>query len=84
MEPESEVPDEGEDEPGAQAADEQNHQVLQEAQLGNSSNRVSKKMIVLQRIIINIYVAIFLNNPFPVRGQHSSALDSEILVSADL
>ena len=74
MEPEGEVPDEGEDEPGDQAADEQNHQVLQEAPLGNNTDRVGKEMTVLHRIL-NIYVAIFLNNSFLVCGHHSSTLD---------
>ena len=74
MEPEGEEPDEGEDEPGDQAADEQNHQVLQEAPLGNRTNGVSEKITVLQRIL-NIHMAIFLNNSFPVCGQHSLTLD---------
>ena len=74
MEPECEVSDEGEEEPGDQAADEQNHQVLKKAPLGNSTNRVSKKMTVLQRIL-NIYVPIFLNNSFLVCERHSSTWD---------
>ena len=44
VEPEGKVPDEGKDQPGKQAQDEEHHHVLQEVPLGYNANRVGPKV----------------------------------------
>ena len=73
MQPEGEVPDAGEDQPGDQAADEQHQQVVQEGPAGHRADRVIVEVMIVDRIT-NIHAAIFLNNSFDRFGRHSFKL----------